>query len=199
MAYTPTRGGLAELVAGTDQAPSFRASTFKTPGRAGTTGQKIFALHNSTSSTVTVKLRKLAVDLVTTVVKAVTVEPPVVRLYKVTVLPTNGTSCPKVALDSTATATNAQVSCFQDASADATSSAGALTATLPATVLAGEFAARMITAAGYESADKITLIGNDNKVVLRALEGVVVVLDYTLATQNPVTDMWTVTAEWEEV
>lgn len=200
MANNYTRGQLTEINAGTMQAPTFRASTFYIPGRAGTSGQKIFAIHNSTTSTVTVRLRKLTVDLYCTVVKAVTVPPPVVRAYKVTVLPTNGTAVTKVALDSLATASNAQVTVFQDASADATSSASALTATLPAgTVLAGEYAARMITAAGYEAADKITLISNDNKVALNPLQGVVVMLDYTAATQNPITDMWVVNAEWEEV
>jgi len=35
-------------------------------------------------------------------------------------------------------------------------------------------------------------------VVLRPLEGLVVFLDYTLATQNPTTDMWIVGCRWEE-
>ena len=34
---------------------------------------------------------------------------------------------------------------------------------------------------------------------LDALEGLCVFLDYTLATQNPVTDMWVVSIEWEEI
>lgn len=174
-----------------------RASTFRTPGRAGTTGQNIFALHNATGSTVKVKLSRVTVDLVATVVKAVTVLPPVLRVYKVTVLPTNGTAITKVLTDS-ANTSNSSVTVFQDASADGTSSASALTATLPAgNVLAGEFAPRLITAAGYEMSDKVTFL-NDTDITLRPLEGIVVALDYVLATQNPVTDMWVVTAEWSE-
>lgn len=174
-----------------------RVSTFRTPGRAGTTGQNIFAVHNATGSTVKVKLSKITIDLVATVIKAVTVLPPVVRAYKVTVLPTNGTAVTKVLTDS-ANTSNSSVTVWQDASADGTSSASALTATLPGgAVLAGEFAPRLITAAGYEIADRVNLLA-DTEVVLHPLEGVVVALDYVLATQNPVTDMWVVSAEWSE-
>jgi hypothetical protein len=35
-------------------------------------------------------------------------------------------------------------------------------------------------------------------VMLRAGEGLGVHLNYTVATQNPVTDMWIVTMRWEE-
>lgn len=183
------------------QAVSFkgRASTFRIPGRAGTTGQKLFSIHNATGSTVLVDVEKIKIDLVATVVKAVTVLPPTVRLYKVTVLPTNGTAITKVARDS-AQSSNASLTILQDASADGTSSATALTATLPAgTVVEGEFAQRLITAAGYEVGDAIQFLKEtDELITLRALEGLVVMLDYTLATQNPTTDMWIVTAKWTE-
>jgi len=180
--------------------PVFRTSTFRTPGRAGTTGQKVFSLHNATGSTKVVRVRMVAVDLVATVVKAVTVLPPVIRLWKVTVLPTNGTALTKVPMDSGAAASNASITVLGDASADGTSSGSALTATLPAgTVVTQEFAPRLITAAGYEMFDRTTFLeGEDEWVTLRALEGVVVFLDYVLATQNPTTDMWVVTCEWDE-
>lgn len=176
-----------------------RASTFRIPGRAGTTGQKLFSIHNATGSTVIVDVDKIKIDLVQTVVKAVTVLPPVVRLYKVTVLPTNGTAVTKVARDS-AQSSSASVTVLQDASADGTSSATALTATLPAgAVIESEFAQRLITAAGYEVGDAIQFLKEtDEAITLRALEGLVVMLDYTLATQNPITDMWVVTCKWAE-
>ena len=199
MANNFTRGQLTEIQAGTMQPPTFKASTFRTPGRAGTAGQNIFSLHNATGSLMTVSLKKLTVDITTTVVKAVTVLPPAVRLYKVTVLPTNGTAVTKVPLDSTSTASSASVTVLQDASADGTSSASALTATIPAgAVIAGEFAPRLITAVGDDGSYKIDLV-TGSRIKLNALEGVVVVLDYVLATQNPITDMWLVEAEWEEV
>lgn len=174
-----------------------RANTFRTPGRAGTAGQKIFALHNATGSTKVVTINQLAVDLVCTVVKAVTVLPPVIRIHRFTALPTNGTSLAKTARDSSLSS-NASVTAWGDASADGTSSATALTVTIPAnSMLTQEFAPRLITAAGYEMFDRTVLL-EDAQVTLRALEGIVVFLDYTLATQNPTTDMWIVSADWDE-
>jgi hypothetical protein len=89
---------------------------------------------------------------------------------------------------------------FQDASADGTSSASALTATIPAgNVLSQVYAPRLITAVGYEMLDTFAFLeGPEQLIVLRPLEGVVVRLDYVLATQNPVTDMWLVDCRWTE-
>jgi len=176
-----------------------RVSTFRTPGRAGTAGQKLFALHNATASTVIVDIHHIAIDLVQTVVKAITVLPPVMRLWRVTVLPTNGTALTKVPVDSSLSSSTS-VTVFGDASADGTSSASALTATLPAgTIIAEEFAPRFITGAGYEPMDRATFLeGSDEVITLRALEGIVVFADYVLATQNPITDMWVVGCRWDE-
>jgi hypothetical protein len=174
-----------------------RVQTFRTPGRAGTTGQKIFALHNATGSTKIVHINQLAVDIVCTVVKAVTVLPPIIRIHRFTAVPTNGTALTKTAKD-TALTSNASVTAWGDASSDGTNSATALTITIPSnSMLAQEFAPRLITAAGYEMFDRTEmLVGYD--IVLRALEGIVVNLDYTLATQNPTTDMWIVGCDWFE-
>jgi len=179
---------------------SGKAATFRIPGRAGTVGQKLFSIHNATGSTIVAEVHKITIDLVQTVVKAVTVLPPVIRLWKVTVLPSAGTACTKVAEDSSSTATSASVTVLQDASADGTSSATALTATLPAgTVVSQEFAPRLITAAGYEMFDRTEFMSDPlESVVLRPLEGLVVFADYVLATQNPITDMWLVGCRWEE-
>lgn len=174
-----------------------RASSFRIPGRAGTTGQKLFALHNATGSPRLITLNQLSVDLVATVVKAVTVLPPVIRVHRFTAVPTGGTAAAKVAKDS-ALASDAAVTAWGDASADGTSSAAALAVTIPAnSMLTQEFAPRLITAAGYEMFDRTELL-SDKGVVLRPLEGVVVFLDYVLATQNPVTDMWLVNCDWVE-
>ena len=174
-----------------------RACTFRTPGRAGTAGQNLFSIHNATGSTKIVTINSLKIDLVQTVVKAVTVLPPVIRAYRVTVLPTNGTAVTKTPRDSSL-ASNASITVLQDASADGTSSATTLTATLVAgAVLTQEFAPRLITAAGYEMFDRAEWFA-DTGITLRALEGVVFRLDYVLATQNPITDMWVVSCEWDE-
>jgi hypothetical protein len=175
-----------------------RASTFRTPGRAGTAGQKILSLHNATGSAVTVKVKKVVVDFACTVVKAITVLPPVIRLWKVTVLPTNGTALSKVKIGGSTTS-SASVTVLGDASADGTSSASALTATLPAgQILTQEYAPRFVTAAGYEPADRIEFQAATEDITLGALEGVVLFLDYTVATANPLSDQWLASIEWTE-
>jgi hypothetical protein len=174
-----------------------RVSSFRTPGRAGTTGQKIFALHNATGSTKVIYLNELTIDVVSTVVKAVTVLPPIIRVHRFTAIPTNGNSISKVGKDSALTS-SASVTAWGDASADGTSSVSDLTVTIPAnSQLTQEYAPRLITAAGYEMFDRITLLDRKG-IVLRALEGIAINLDYVLATQNPTTDMWIVNADWYE-
>jgi len=174
-----------------------RAGTFRAPGRAGTVGQNILSIHNATGSTITVVVNKVFVDLMQTVIKAVTVAPPIMRLWKVTVLPTNGTALTKNKIGGSG-ASNASVTLLQDASADGTGAGTTLTATRPAgTIISQEFAPRLITAAGYEMADRVEWLG-DTQVVLAPLEGLVLFLDYVLATQNPTTDMWIAGIEWYE-
>jgi hypothetical protein len=173
-----------------------RAMSFRIPGLAGTAGQKLFSLHNATGSAVRVDIEQIAVDAVTTAVIAVTVIPPVIRVYKVTVLPTGGTAVTKVSRDSALSASSGSVTILQGASADGTGTT--LTATLPAgAVITQEFAPRLITAAGYEMFDRTIFLESSN-VTLNALEGIVVMLDYTLATANPTTNSWLVGCEWNE-
>lgn len=177
---------------------SFRGkvSTFRTPGRAGTTGAKLFALHNATGSTKVVHINSLFIDLVGTVIKAVTVLPPQIKIWKFTALPTNGTTLTKIAKDSVQL-TNASVTAWGDASADGTLSGTALAFT-PVGLLTQEYAPRLITAAGYEMFDRTVLLEGAD-LVLRALEGIGIELSYTLATQNPATDMWIAGCDWFEV
>lgn len=176
-----------------------RAASFVIPGRAGTTGQSLFTIHNATGSTIAVNVKKITVDVYQTVIKAVTVPPPIIRLWKITALPTGGTAVTKVTTDSGGPTTSASVTLLQDASSDRTSGT-ALATTRPAgTIVTQEPAPRLITAAGYEMADRIEFFAADGEcVTLRALEGLVVFADYTVATSNPVTDMWAVGIHWEE-
>ena len=197
---TPAGDHRQVVIVGDKGGYSGKVATFRTPGRAGTAGQKIFALHNATGSSIVVEIEKILVSMTATVIKAVTVLPPAIKLWKFTAVPTNGTNLTKVANDSSGTATSASVTVWGDASADGTGSATTLTVTLPAGTIATQmFAPRIITAAGIEHAIPMTLLDStDGDIVLRPLEGVCVFLDYVLATQNPVTDMWTVSAQWEE-
>jgi hypothetical protein len=175
-------------------------ASWRVTGRAGTTGQKIAALHNATGSTVRVAVNKVTVDLLQTAVIAVTVIPPIIRLWKFTAVPTSGTNTTKVPMDSSLATSNASVTMWGDASADGTNSTTALTVTLPAgTIITQEFAPRLITAAGYEALDRVEFLqGADTSVILNPLEGICVFLDYTLATQNPITNFWVSTIYWEE-
>jgi len=176
-----------------------RASTFRTTGRAGTAGQKLFAIHNATDSGVLVKLNRIKVDVVNTAVRAITVEPSLIRMWKFTAVPTNGTQLTKVPLDS-ALSSSASVTVRGDASADKTLSGSALTVTLPAgTFFSQEYGPRNFTAVGQESADVVEfLVEDSDEMILRPLEGVCVFLDYPTATFNPATDFWVATCDWED-
>jgi hypothetical protein len=179
-----------------------RSATFVTPGRAAAT-QRIFALHNATGSPVLVQVNRIVIDVMSTVAKAITVQPPLVRLRRFTALPTGGTALGKVNLNSGQTS-NASVTAWGDSSADnagaGTSSATALTITALATPLTQVFAPRLISASGYEPVDTVQFLIGEPDVLLGALEGVVVSLEdpVTTALGNPATDKWTVFCDWTE-
>jgi hypothetical protein len=174
-----------------------RVSTFKTLGRAGTTGQKIFALHNASGSTVIADVEKITVDCMQTAARVV--EQPLVRLWRFTAVPTNGSSITKTPEDS-AISYNSSIKKWQDASADNTGSGTTLTVTLPAgTILASSWGPRALTLVGYEQFDRETFFEDEGvAITLRAGEGICVFLDYTAATANPVTDKWVVSCRWTE-
>ncbi len=172
--------------------------TFRTLGRAGTVGQKIFAIHNATGSSVLVDVKSLNVSMYDTAIKAATVPPPIIRAWRFTAVPTNGTVLTKRG-DDTSETSNASVTIWGDASSDGTGSATALTVTLPAAQFISQAPGlRMITAAGFETLREQGMLQYTGPITLRALEGIAVFLDYTVATSNPITDMWQVDAVWEE-
>lgn len=172
-----------------------RAATFRIPGRAGTTGQNLCSIHNATGSSVIVDVDMIAIDVYQTAAKVVA--PPIIRAHRVTVLPTNGSSLPKVAED-TGMSSSGSVTLLQDASADGTGSGTTLTATIPSnSIITQEPAARALTLVGYEQFDRIEFFA-DSPITLRALEGIVLRLDYSVATSNPVTDMWFGVIRWSE-
>ena len=175
---------------------SGRFTTPVTPGRAATS-HKIAAIHNAVGSTVRVDLTFVGVDLYQTVIKAITVPPPAIRLSRFTALPTGGNAGGKVAED-TGLTSSTSVTVFQDASADRTSSTVALTITVPAASgLTQEFAPRFITAAGYEIADRMEFL-QGGAITLRAGEGVVVEIVSAAGTSEPITDQFIASMRWEE-
>jgi hypothetical protein len=182
-------------------------STFDTIGRGGTVGQKLAAIHNATGSTVKVRVNKVTVDLMIAGAagQAPTVLGAKVRLWKFTAVPTNGTVMTKVATDSTLSS-KSTVTVWGDASADATGSGTTLTVTLPAgTFMTQEFSPRtqVLGTPGYttwyEGFDRTTFFGNEGDyVILNALEGLCLFLDYPLATANAITNHWLAAMHFQE-
>lgn len=174
-----------------------RAATFRTLGRAGTTARRLMSIWNPVGSGKVIHMNQVSLDLSQTAIMAVTVIPPVIRVYRVTAAPANGTLLTKVAKD-TALTSVAGIEVRGDSSADGTNSASALTATTTlGSAITEEYAARLITAAGYEPFDREEfLVGYD--VMARPGEGFVLSLDVTLATQDPATSNWIVGMDWYE-
>lgn len=183
-----------------DRMTSFqgRGNSFVTPGRAAAS-QKVLALHNATSSPVFVQVNRITVDVSSTVIKAVTVVPPLIRVHRFTAIPTNGTLLAKVPRD-TALSSSSSVTLWGDASADGTGSGTTLTITIPASnIIAQHRAPRLLTGATLDPADPIRFFDSEPDITLRALEGVCVFLDQATATTgNPSTDAWVITIDWEE-
>lgn len=175
-----------------------RASTYRGVGRAGTTARRYLSIWNPVGSGKKVYVNALFIDFAQLAVMAVTVIPPQIRVYRVTAAPTNGTVLTKVAKD-TLLSSVAGIEVRGDASADGTNSAPALAATTTAGVhLTQEFFPRLITAAGYEVADRIDFLKGAD-VVLQPGEGLVISSDITLATQEPVGVLSIATVDWWEV
>lgn len=183
-----------------------RFTTFDTLGRAGTTGQKVAAIHNSSASTVIVDVEKVQVDLVQAAAagQAPTVLGAKIRMWRFTAVPTNGTNLTKVPEDTALTSSSA-VTVWGDASADTTGSATTLTITLPAgNAMAQEFSPRMLvvgTSAStlYEMFDKTTFFEDESvAITLRAGEGMALFIDFVVATGNPITNHWIAAFRWTE-
>ncbi len=174
-----------------------RASTYRSVGRAGTTPRRLLSIWNPAGSGKVVYINGVFFDLVQGAAMAVTVIPPIVRVYRITAAPTGGTVLTKSAKDTTLTSA-ATIVVTGDASADGTNSATAQAVTTTAGAhLTQEIAPRLITAAGYEPADRLDLL-KDAGVVCRAGEGLVLSLDLTLATQEPATTHIVSTIDWYE-
>ncbi len=169
-----------------------RAGTFRQLGIAGTAGQKLFTIHNASGSTVLVDVEGITVDVYQTAARVVA--PPILRLHRYTTLATGGTAVTKAPEDTTMTSSSS-VTLLQGTASDG----GAATAIVvtPGAILSQEPVARALTLVGYEQFDR-TEFFSGSPITLRALEGVVVNLDYTVATSNPVTDNYTVTVKWSE-
>jgi len=162
-------------------------------GIAGMTGQRIFSIHNATGSSVAVAVNQITVDLYQTAPKLPVRIAPIIRLYKVTVLPTGGQAVTKVSEDSGGPATSSSVTVLEH------DLVLPIIATLPAgAVITQEFAPRLLSTVSHQAADRLEFLTGPWSIKLHPLEGIVVELAYTSSTQNPITDQWVVTCQWEE-
>lgn len=182
-----------------------RINSFRTPGRASTS-QNILSLHNATGSLIKVRVSKIWFDVIHAAAAGIapTIIAPIIRVWKVTVLPTNGTALTKVPLDSTL-ASSASVTVLGDASADGTGSGTTLTATLPAGTFAAQEAIPRMLVVGTsastfeETLDRAVFFQEDGSfITLNALEGIVLNVSAATTTGNPTTDHYVAGLEWEE-
>jgi hypothetical protein len=191
---TPNGDHRQVVIIGTKGAHAGHAATFVMKGRAAAAARHLAAIHNATGSTIVAEVRRVTINAhIATAAAAGTLGMPV-RLWKVTALPTSGTALTKVADDSSATATSASITLFQDASADFTNSATALAATLPAGTVVEEI---LLNANTVGSATSVFLDDPTNNVILRPLEGLVVTMTGTVA-GDLATNSYTVSIFWEE-
>lgn len=175
-----------------------RAASFMIPGRAGTTGQKLATIFNAVGSNVLVDVDTVLVDLNSTAARIV--QPPQLRLYKITAAPTGGSTFSKTAEDSTLT-TSGNVTLLQDASTDNTSSGTALAATtvLGVNAITQCFPSQLYTVAGFAAFDPMRFFpGESEFFTLNAGEGIAVTLDYTASASNPTSDRWSSDLRWLE-
>lgn len=171
-----------------------RACSFRQLGIAGTAGQKLATIFNAVGSTVIVDVELMTLDVSQTAARVVA--PPLIRTHKITALPTGGTALTKIASDSSLTS-SASVTMLQGTASDG-GAATAITATPAAnTIVNQEVAPRALTLTGYEQFDRLEWF-NTYAWTLRAGEGLLLNLDYSVATSNPITDNWNMQFLWSE-
>ena len=180
-----------------------RAASFKTQGNASASQQNLLSLTNGSSSTVTVSVNRITVDLLSTAAagKAPSVVTPVVRVRRATAV-SAGTALTKVNRGDSAQTSNANVTVLGGTASDG----GALTA-ITATnggTLAQRYAPRVLvvgTSAStfYEPVDTVTFFYGEPDVVLKAGESIIVTLEgQVVTTGNPATDFWIAEVDWDE-
>lgn len=171
-----------------------RCGSFRQLGIAGTTGQNLFTIFNAVGSTVLVDLESISFDVYQTAARVVA--PPVIRLHRITTIPTGGTAIGKVAED-TALSSSASVTLLQGTASDGGAATAIVSTPAAGTIITQEPVARALTLVGYEQFDRGDFL-SAGAITLRAGEGVLFNLAYNTATSNPITDNYTVNARWSE-
>lgn len=171
-----------------------RFASFRQLGIAGTAGQNLFSIFNAAGSTVLVQVDGISVDVYQTAARVVA--PPMLRLHRITTLPTGGTAGSKVAEDTTMTS-SASLTMLQGTASDGGAATAIVSTPAAGTLITQEPVARALTMVGYEQFDRDDFLAT-GEMILRAGEGVLVRLDYNTATSNPITDNYIVNARWTE-
>ena len=174
---------------------TFSAATFRTIGAAAT-AQNLFSIFNSGTNRV-VRIRRLVMQMDATVV--LTAVMPLTKTSRVTAAPGAGVTLTKVAWDTAAAASHADIVVKGEVSADG-GARTALTGT-PGGILWQQYGFRLHTAVGQ-------VLGLDNNVlssitegvpvVLRANEGLIVHVVAAAAASNPATNHYFVQCAWDE-
>lgn len=174
----------------------FSVATFRTLGAAATT-QTIFSLENTAGSAVTVKLRRLLVQMDATA--ALTAVMPLIKTSRPTAIPSGGTTLSKGQWQ-TANTSAANV-IARGATASDGGAATAITAT-PGTVVWQQYCMRLHTAAGQVLAPDNNLLPalvDTQDFTLAAGESLMVQIVAAATTSNPATNHYFVNCAWEEV
>lgn len=185
----------AQLTTGSFRTVTYRgrAGTFRQLGIAGTAGQKLFSIFNVAASGFIVDVESITYDVYQTAARVVA--PPVIRLHRLTTAPTGGTAVSKVAVDSSLTPSSSLV-LLQGTASDGGAATAIVCTPAAGTLVTQEPVARALTLVGYEQFDRGDFLGTDASIVLREGEGLLLNLDYTVATSNPITDNYVVNVRW---
>lgn len=171
-----------------------RACSFRQLGIAGTTGQKLASIFNAAGSSVIADVELIAIDVLQTAARVV--EPPVIRAHKITTAPTGGTAITKIAEDSTMSS-SASIALLQGTASEGGAATAIVSTPAANSIVNQEVAPRALTLVGYEQFDRIEWFDR-SPWTLRAGEGLLLNLDYSAATANPVSDKWIVSLRWVE-
>jgi hypothetical protein len=182
-----------------ERAVTFRgfATSFRTLGDT-TTSQKIFTIENAAGSTVVVGVRQLFVQMDPTAILA-GAPASSVRIFRVTTLPTGGTTLSKGSLDTALTSSASVV--LRGATASDGGTATAITSTTPVPSLMHRLLTRLESAVGHMIMDDVSLLPDicaTEPLYLRASEGLSVVVNQATAANNAATNHHLFTIQWDE-
>ncbi len=172
------------------------ASSFRTLGAAALL-HNIFSIENQVGSSVLVAVRRMAVQLDATALLAAVA--PSVKVSRITALPTGGTVLGEVPADS-ANTSNASV-VVRGATASDGGAATAIAATA-GTAFWSQLTMRMHSLVGQvlmEDESVIPGLSENDPIILRAGEALLVQIVAAATTSNPATNNWVINTVFEEM